>query len=102
MLVEKHWGGTDAVLVASVCCVVERPLEGLVLYQVLWPCRLWARVLGRRAEARSDRDIPGFLDPVLFKESPHIGGTVEAGTLMVCRCLGEAGLLRRREQPRYI
>ena len=70
---------TDSVTMASICCVVVRPLESLVLCQVMCRRRPRARVSGRRAKAGGDRKIPGFWDRVLSMEDAH--GAVEAATL---------------------
>ena len=91
MSVENQPGETDTVLVARVGCAVERSLWGPVFCQVRCRRGPGARVPGRWAEARGDREVPGFLDHVISGEPTRRrdgrGWQVEG----VCWCQGEAG-----------
>ena len=65
---------------ALVICVVDPPLESLVLCHVPRR-RRQARVPGRWAVAGSDRKITSFWDQIPSVGDPYIGGAIEAGTL---------------------
>ena len=104
MSVEDHWSGTRAVVVASVGCVVERPLEGLLIRQVLRVRR--PRAAGRRHEVTAKSQASGI---VSFPWGLH----TSAERSRPRQCPGEAGgdllslledralLLWRRKPPRY-
>ena len=78
VVVENHRGETDAVLMASFGCVVERPPE----------CLVWSESRSSRAGfldtgggAGGDCKVTKLLVLCLSRVNPHIGGVVEAGAL---------------------
>ena len=58
--IENCWGEAEAVLVAPVGCVVERPFENFVICSVLGGCRRRTWVSCGWAETGGYREIPGF------------------------------------------
>ena len=110
MAVENRKGAADAALVAPVGCVVERPLEGLLLCQVLRRRRQagvqarWADAGGAKSQAVVIRSFPRAIHTsaewLARLGSPSVSGGAGGDQLSLC----EDGAhlpwrLRRRRGP---
>ena len=93
--IKDHWAEAKATWVASVGCVVKRPLETFMFCKVLGGSRRRASSCGW-AETGGDRATPGFRDHVLPTVEPDVGKSVMTGPMFkanrLTAGLGQGGL----------